>query len=85
MDSVEIPIAARHTTETRQILTPSKPIAAEGHLAVGGWVIQVIGDAVFISCEGEVMTQTRTGQLNQKEAIIRRDPPAHSRGTETLK
>lgn len=71
----------------------TQPVAVQGvalsqavRLVFDGWIVEIVGDAVFITCEGEVMTQTRTGKLNQKETVIRRDPPAaaHSRGTEIL-
>jgi hypothetical protein len=70
-----------------QIVVPSPAPVETGSLNVGGWTIQVIGDAVFITCDGEVMTQTRTGKLDQKEIVVRRDPPAASnaRPTEILK
>lgn len=89
MDHVEIAaVAPRQAPETRHIVTPSTPPAPSGRLAVDGWTIQVVGDAVFITTDaGEVMTQTRTGQLNQKEIVVRRDPPspANSRETETFR
>ena len=88
IEQVEIaPGAPRQAPETRHIITPSTLPAKTGQLTVDGWDIQVIGDAVFITCNGEVMTQTRTGRLNQKEIVVRRDPPtpASSRETETLR
>jgi hypothetical protein len=88
IDQVEIaPIAPRQTPETRHFLTPPTLPAETGRLMVDGWTIQVVGDAVFITCAGEVMTQTRTGGLNQKEIVVRPDPPAtpNARATELVK
>jgi hypothetical protein len=90
MDSHHIlPLKPRSfTPETRQIAAPAVTPPAKGYLDVDGWTVQVIGDAVFITCAGEVMTQTRTGELNRKEIVVRREPPVasnNSRPTEMVR
>ena len=79
-------VPPRRAAATQQIIAPSAPVVENARIEIDGWVIQVMGDAVVVTCAGEVMTQTRTGRLNQKETIIRRDPPqpASSRGTEII-
>jgi hypothetical protein len=79
-------VAPREIPSTRQIVTPCSAPGKAARLVFDGWIIEIVGDAVFITCEGEVMTQTRTGGLNQKETVIRRDPPAgnHAKGTEII-
>lgn len=64
-----VPVLPRQAPETRQVVMPSAPIT-RGYWEVDGWTIRVLGDAIVVTCDGEVMTQTRTGQLNQKETII---------------
>src|SRR5687767_9808157 len=79
-ESHVLPLRPRPNPETQPIndLALGPELSEPPRLVIDGWTIQVIGDAVIITCAGEVMTQTRTGQLNQKEIVIRRDPPATS-------
>jgi hypothetical protein len=59
-------------------------------LETDGVIIEVLaGDAIIITCLGNVTVSTRVGQatgaslpLGQTQIVVRRDPPASSRATE---
>jgi hypothetical protein len=55
---------------------------------IAGWIIQVMGDALIVTCAGAETTSMRAGQpgasvpLGQTKVVVRRDPPPSSRATE---
>jgi hypothetical protein len=77
------------TNHMSQSATPAeRPRSTK--LETDGVIIEVLaGDAIIITCLGNVTVSTRVGQatgaslpLGQTQIVVRRDPPASSRATE---